>query len=86
MRFPHFTYEEKMAENGVRRKWFDVPRDSLPPIFYLPLYAPLSIELVDISPESVRLKVARYERVPKGTYPDRMNQWDVYEYKGDEFR
>ena len=85
MRFPSLTYEEQMAEGGVRRKWFDVPRDSLPPVFYLPLYAPLSADVAEETFESIKIRVARYERVPKGTYPDKMGQWDVYEYKGDEF-
>lgn len=86
MNVPCFTYEERMATSGIRRRWFDVPHNSLPPIFYLPLYEKLSIELSEITSETVKIRVARYERVPKGCYPDRENNLDVYEYKGDEFR
>ena len=86
MALPKFTYAQQQAEGGERRRWFDVPLGSLPPVFYLPLYSPISVKLAEPSADAVRIRVARYERVPRGCWPDKMNNLNVYEYKGDEFR
>ena len=86
-----FTYEEKLADGGVRRKWFDVEHDSLPPVFYLPLH-----ESLTLVPQGyphllkyqfpVMIKVARYERVGRRPFPFASKGMDIYKYKGDELR
>lgn len=91
MGLPLFTYVERMATGGVRRKWFDVEHNSIPPVFYLPLRQPLTL-VPDEFPYHlkyqfpVRIRVARYERVGRQHFPYAARGMDVYEYKGDEFR
>ena len=88
---PKFTYEEQLADSGVRRKWFDVEHDSLPLVFYLPLRQSLTLVPKEFPYRlkyqfPILIKVARYERVGRRCFPFSAKGEDVYEYKGDEVR
>ena len=86
MSIPVFTEAERQANSNIRRKWVDVEHDSLPLIFYLPLYQPLSACTSAISSTPIQIRVARYERVSHNRHPYAAAGEDVYEYKGDEYR
>ena len=84
MELLNFTDEEQLANSGVRRKWLRVPKDTLPPVFYLPLVEELSIKGIEIiGDKPVRIRVARYERLPLGR---QRGLGDEYKYTGDTFR
>ena len=79
-----FTDEERQANSNVRRKWFDVEEDSLPEVFYLPLYQPMSASTSAIYSTPIQVRVARYERIH--SYPYAAPGQNVYAYKGDEYK
>ena len=79
----NFTEAERTIDSGIRKRWLDIPENTLPPIFYLPLRAPISTKPANVSSEPVRIRCARYERLSKGMFPTPMRGHDIYEYKGD---